>query len=97
VAASGQAAAGRGVRIVNRTQAELHAVCPGLLTMTLSAGSRWFLGLLACRDDLRQLARPHSTTLRPIPRVGVKHAAIIAAWQRAAYRPDSLDSSNCSP
>jgi len=72
------------VRIVNRMQAELHAVCPGLLAITRSACGRWFLGLLACRDDLRQLARLRLTTLRSIRRVGVKHAAIIAAWQRTA-------------
>ena len=73
------------VRIVNRMQAELHAVCPGLLAITRSAGCRWFLGLLACRNDLRQLARLRPTTLRAIRRVGVKHAAIITAWQRMAH------------
>ena len=79
------------VRIVNRMQAELHAVCPGLLAMTRSASSRWFLGLLACRDDFRQLARLRSTTLRAIPRVGVKHAEIIAVWQRAAYFSEDVE------
>ena len=79
------------VRIGNRMQAELHAVCPGLLAITRSATSRWFLGLLACREDLRQLARLRSTTLRAIPRVGVKHAGIIAAWQRAACFSDDVE------
>jgi transposase len=79
------------VRIVNRMQAELHAVCPGLLAITRSASSRWFLGLLACRDDLRQLARLRSTTLRTIRRVGVKHAAIIVAWQRDAQFSDDVE------
>ena len=72
------------VRIVNRMQAELHAVCPGLLAITRSARSRWFLGLLACRDDLRQLARLRLSTLGAIRRVGKKHAAIIASWQPTA-------------
>jgi len=79
------------VRIVNRMQAELHAVCPGLLAITRSASSRWFLGLLACRDDLRQLARLRATTLRMISRVGVKHAAIIADWQRAARFSEDVE------
>ena len=79
------------VRIVNRMQAELHAVCPGLLAITRSASSRWFLGLLACRDDLRQLARLRPTTLRQISRVGVKHAASIAVWQRVAHFSDDVE------
>jgi transposase len=79
------------VRIVNRMQAELHAACPGLLAITRSASSRWFLGLLACRDDLRQLARLRSTTLRAISRIGVKHAAIIVAWQRVAYFSEDVE------
>jgi transposase len=79
------------VRIVNRMQAELQAVCPGLLAIARSASSKWFLGLLACRDDLRQLARLRSTTLRAIPRVGVKHAAMITAWQRAAYFSEDVE------
>ena len=79
------------VRIVNRMQAELHAVCPGLLAITRSASSRWFLGLPACRDDLRQLARLRSTTLRAISRIGVKHAAIIATWQRVAYFSEDVE------
>jgi transposase len=79
------------VRIVNRMQAELHAVCPGILAITRSASSRWFLGLLACRDDLRQLARFRSTTLRAILRIGVKHAAIITAWQRTAYFSEDVE------
>jgi transposase len=78
------------VRTVNRMQAELHAVCPGLLAITASADSRWFLGLLACRDDLRQVAKLRSTTLRGIRRVGVKHAAIIAQWQRQAQFSDDV-------
>lgn len=79
------------VRIVNRMQAELHAVCPGLLAITRRACCRWFVGVLACRDDLRQLARLRLTTLRSIPRVGVKHAAIIAAWQRTAHFSEDVE------
>jgi transposase len=79
------------VRTANRMQAELQAVCPGLLEITRSATTRWFLGLLACRDDLRQLARLRSTTLRAIPRIGVKHAAIIAAWQCAASFSEDVE------
>lgn len=79
------------VRILNRMQAELHAVSPGLLGITRSVGSRWFLGLLACRDDLRKVVRLRRTTLRQIPRVGVKHASIITQWQREAHFADDIE------
>lgn len=73
------------VRVVNRMQADLHAVCPGLVAITASVDNRWFLGLLSCRNDLPQIAKLRLTTLRTIRRVGVKHAAIIAQWQRQAH------------
>jgi len=79
------------VRIANRMQAELQAVCPGLRAITVCPDSQWFLGLLACRDDLRQIARLRTTTLRKIPRVGIKHAAIIAQWQRQAQFSDDVE------
>ena len=78
------------VRIGNRMQADLHAVSPGLLPITRSADNRWFLGLLSCRDDLRQIARLRLPTLRQLRRVGVKHAAIIAQWQRHAHFADDV-------
>lgn len=79
------------VRIINRMQAELHAVCPGLLAITASADSRWFLELLVYRNDLQQIARLRMTTLRKIRRIGVKHAAIIAHWQREAHFDDDVE------
>ncbi len=82
---------GEKVRMLNRMQADLHAVCPGLLAITRQAGSKWFLGLLACRGDLRQIARLRPATLRKIPRVGEKHAGIIAAWQRHARFNDDVE------
>lgn len=79
------------VRIANRMHAELQAVCPGLRAITVCADSQWFLGLLACRDDLRQIARLRTTTLRKIPRVGIERAAIIAQWQRQAQFSDDVE------
>jgi transposase len=79
------------VRIANRMQAELQAVCPGLRAITIRADSRWFLGLLTCRDNLRQIARLRATTLRTIPGVGAKRAAIIAQWQCQAQFGEDVE------
>ena len=47
------------MRVLNRIQADLQAVCPELLAATRDADNLWFLRLLTFRDDLRQLARLH--------------------------------------
>jgi transposase len=73
------------VRIVNRMQADLHAVSPGLVAITGGVDNVWFLGLLSCRDDLRKIAKLRGATVRKLRRVGIKHAAIIAQWQRDAH------------
>ncbi len=54
------------VRVVNNLQADLHAVCPGLLEITGEADNMWFLGFLTSTDDLRTLARMRETTIRKI-------------------------------
>ena len=72
------------VRVVNRLQADLHAVCPGLLTITGEADNLWFLNFLTCRDELPKLAKLHHTTLLAIPGVGRNYAAKIQAWQPLA-------------
>src|SRR5881396_3359572 len=44
------------VRVVNNLQADLQAVCPGLLEITKEAGNQWFLNFLISADTLPQLA-----------------------------------------
>jgi transposase len=72
------------VRVVNRMQADLHAVCPGLLAITHAADNRWFLNFLTCRDALPALAKLRRAGLLAIPAVGVTYADRIQSWQPAA-------------
>ena len=69
------------VRIINRLQADLQAVCPGLLSITKNANNRWFLNFLTCRDDLSKLAKLRLTSLLAISSVGKTYAAQIQSWQ----------------
>jgi transposase len=73
------------VRVVNSLQADLQAVCPGLLEITNDASNQWFLNFLLSADTLPQLARLRCNTLLKIPSVGVKSAAIIKGWQQHAH------------
>jgi transposase len=73
------------VRVVNNLQADLQAVCPGLLEITREASNQWFLNFLLSADTLPQLARLKRGTLLKIPSVGVKSAAIIEAWQKRCH------------
>jgi len=73
------------VRVVNGLQADLQAVCPGLLEITGEASNQWFLNFLLSADTLPQLARLKRSTLLKIPSVGVKSAAIIEHWQKRAH------------
>lgn len=71
-------------RVINRLQSDLHAVCPGLLSITQRAENIWFLNFLTCRDALPKLARLRPSSLRAITSVGKTYAARIQAWQRLA-------------
>lgn len=73
------------VRVVNSLQADLQAVCPGLLEITGEASNQWFLNFLLSADTLPQLARLRRSTLLKIASVGVKSAAIIEGWQKRAH------------
>jgi transposase len=73
------------VRVVNNLQADLQAVCPGLLEITREASNQWFLNFLLSADTLPQLARLKRSTLLKIPSVGVKSAAIIEGWQKRCH------------
>ena len=71
-------------RIINRLQSDLHAVCPGLLSITQRAENLWFLNFLTCRNTLPKLARLRLASLLAIPGVGKIYAARIQAWQALA-------------
>jgi transposase len=79
------------VRVVNNLQADLQAVCPGLLEITGEASNQWFLNFLLSADTLPQLARLKRSTLLKIPSVGVKSAAIIAGWQKRSHFSQEVD------
>lgn len=76
-------------RVINRLQSDLHAVCPGLLSIAPMASNLWFLNFLTCRDALPKLARLRLASLLAIPGVGRSYAARIQAWQPLAqFAPD---------
>ncbi len=70
------------VRVVNRIQSDMQAVCPELLAITSNVSNLKFLRLITYRDDLTQLARLQYTTLLKMAGVGEKYACIIQEWQR---------------
>ncbi len=72
------------VRVLNRMQADLQAVCPGLLEITAEADNLWFLSLLGAREDIRRLASLRLASLLALEGVGKKYAMLIQAWQRTA-------------
>jgi transposase len=72
------------VRIVNRMQANLQAVCPGLIEITAEVDNRWFLNLLLARKQLVQLATMRRSSVLNIPTIGHKYAALVAQWQKRA-------------
>jgi len=79
------------VRVVNNLQADLQAVCPGLLEITSEAGSQWFLNFLLSADTVPQLARLRHNTLLKITSVGVKYAGLIENWQKRAHFSDEVE------
>lgn len=79
------------VRVVNRLQADLQAVCPGLLAITKEADNLWFLRFLTSREDLPKLARLQRTSLLKIRGIGQKYAALIGQWQKRAHFSAEVD------
>jgi transposase len=75
-------------RVQNRMQADLQAVCPGLLSITAQADNLWFLSLLSCREDIRKLASLRKSTLLSLEGIGCKYASLIQAWQPKALFSD---------
>lgn len=77
------------VRIVNRLHADLHAVSPGLASITGDVANVWFLNFLTCRDELQKLAKLQKKSLLSIPAVGQKYASQIQHWQhQASFAPE---------
>jgi transposase len=77
------------VRVINRLQSDLQAVCPGLLAITGEAGNLWFLNFLTCRDKLPKLAKLRQSSLLAIRGVGKLYASRIQAWQlQAQFAPE---------
>ena len=77
------------VRVVNTLQADLQAVCPGLIDITREVGNQWFLHLLVSADTLLQLTRLRKATILKIPCVGRTYARVIQDWQpRAQWSPE---------
>jgi hypothetical protein len=68
--------------VVNNLQADLQAVCPGLLEITAETSNQWFLNFLLSADSLPQLAWLRKSTLLKIPAVGRKYASLIQDWQK---------------
>ncbi len=79
------------IRVANRIQSDLQAVCPELLRSTKSVSNLWFLRFITCRDDLRQLVRLRRTTIIKLPGIGRKYAGIIQEWQRQASFSSEVD------
>jgi hypothetical protein len=76
--------------VANARQADLQAVCPGLLEITRDVGNLWFLSFLTCRKGLLKLARVRRASLLKVPGIGASYADAIQAWQsRAYFAPDA--------
>lgn len=79
------------VRLIARMVSMLQALCPGLLELTGAIDNIWFLSLLTARADVRKLPGLRATTLRSLPGIGKKYAALIKTWQRDALLADDAD------
>ncbi|QYF94839.1 IS110 family transposase [Massilia sp. PAMC28688] len=78
------------IRIIARMSGTLQALCPGLLALTGAVDNVWFLSLLTARTDMRKLPGLRLTTLRGLPGVGKKYAALIKTWQQEARLADDV-------
>jgi len=72
------------VRVVNRMQSDLQAVCPELQAITGDATNLWFLRFLSSQDDLQELARMPQNAVLAIRGIGKKYASVIFQWQKRA-------------
>jgi len=72
------------MRVSSRLQADLQAVCPGLLDITGEADNLWFLNFLTCRADLTKLKTVRECSLLALRGVGKGYAGKIRHWQQRA-------------
>jgi len=79
------------IRVMDRLQADLQAVSPGLLGITKNVANLWFLRFLTSRDDLTELARLRRSSLLKIKRLGPKWAGVIEDWQKRATFSSEVD------
>jgi transposase len=79
------------VRLIARMGSTLQALCPGLLALTGAIDNVWFLSLLTARADIRKLPGLRCTTLRGLPAIGKKYAALIKTWQKEALLADDAE------
>jgi transposase len=79
------------IRVQNRLQADLQAVCPSLLDITGSVDNLWFLRFMTCRESIPKLLRLHPKSLLGIPGVGRKYANLIREWQHQARFSDEVE------
>lgn len=71
--------------VVNAIQADLQAVCPGILEITKDVSQVWFMNfVLSTKESLTELSRKRYSTLKNIKGVGVVMAERIARWQKTA-------------
>jgi transposase len=75
-------------RLMARIVSTLQALCPGLLALTGAVDNVWFLSLLTARTDMRKLPGLRLSTLRGLPGIGKKYAALIKTWQQDARLAD---------
>lgn len=72
------------MRLSRRLQADLQALCPGLLAVTGEADNLWFLNFLTMRDDLTKLKNVRLSSLLATTGIGKGYAAKIRQWQQEA-------------
>lgn len=78
--------------VVNAIQADLQAVCPGLVEITKDVSQVWFMNfLLSTKENLRELSRKRYPTLRSIKGVGVAMADRIVRWQKTAAFSEEVE------
>jgi transposase len=77
-------------RVGSRLQADLQAVCPGLLEITGKADNLWFLNFLSARAELTKLKTLRASSLLALPGVGQGYADKIRLWQSQATFSESV-------
>lgn len=72
------------VVIQNRMQADLQAVCPGLLDTIKQVDANYVLKFLSSQKDLKKLAKIRPEKLQKIRGIGKGNAAKLSKWQSTA-------------